>query len=269
MLSIGEFSKATQLTIKTIRLYHEKGLLQPARVDATTGYRYYDATSLERARVIIMLRKLDFPLAELKEILDSCEDEADVLNSIENQKRVIAEKLKKFRSIQKSLEAIIQKEREAIMIAKNATDRVEEKRLVPILIAGIRIKGKYSDCGKLFGKLARKVGRWISGKPFNLYYDGEYKEEDADFESCFPVKKACQVEGISVRELPGGRCVSLIHRGPYEELGRSYQRIFESINQKGLKSLLPSREIYLKGPGMIFRGNPRKYITEIQVLVEE
>ena len=31
--------------------------------------------------------------------------------------------------------------------------------------------------------------------------------------------------------------------------------------------ILPSREIYLKGPGMIFRGNPKKYVTEIQLLV--
>jgi effector-binding domain-containing protein len=34
------------------------------------------------------------------------------------------------------------------------------------------------------------------------------------------------------------------------------------------KTLLPSREVYLKGPGIIFRGNPKKYLTEIQILIE-
>ena len=64
-------------------------------------------------------------------------------------------------------------------------------------------------------------------------------------------------------ELPGGRCVSLLHRGPYDELGRSYQRVFEYLEGKGLKPALPTREVYLKGPGMIFRGNPKRYLTEI------
>ncbi len=71
-----------------------------------------------------------------------------------------------------------------------------------------------------------------------------------------------------MRELPGGRFVCLLHRGPYEELGRSYRKVFESIEAKGLKPAVPSREVYLKGPGMIFRGNPKKYLTEIQVPVE-
>ena len=40
------------------------------------------------------------------------------------------------------------------------------------------------------------------------------------------------------------------------------------LQRKGLQPGVPSREIYIKGPGMIFRGNPKKYLTEIQVPVE-
>src|SRR6266511_6287165 len=115
---------------------------------------------------------------------------------------------------------------------------------------------------------ARSVGGMIHRERRDcndLYFDGEHKDEDADFESCFPVRQGARGEGISVRELPGGRFVYLLHRGPYDELGRSYQRVFEYLQGKGLKPALPSREVYLKGPGMIFRGNPRKYLTEIQV----
>ena len=78
-----------------------------------------------------------------------------------------------------------------------------------------------------------------------------------------------EAEGISVRELPGGRCVALLHKGPYDQLGRSYSKILEYIKQKGYQTILPSREVYLKGPGMIFRGNPKKYLTEIQILIKE
>ena len=154
-------------------------------------------------------------------------------------------------------------------MADNATFQVEEKTLDSIRIAGVRMKGKYCDCGKGFAKLGRAVGRFTNGKPMNLYYDGEYREDDADFEPCFPVKPAAkQSPGISIRDLPGGKCVALLHQGPYDELGRSYEKLFAYIDQHGYTTRLPSREVYLKGPGMIFRGNPKKYLTEIQILLE-
>ena len=93
-------------------------------------------------------------------------------------------------------------------------------------------------------------------------------EDDADFEACMPIKKGTSTDRVAVRTLAGGRCVTLLHQGPYEELGRSYAKILGYLKQKGLEAELPSREVYLKGPGMIFRGNPKKYLTEIQMLVK-
>jgi effector-binding domain-containing protein len=72
---------------------------------------------------------------------------------------------------------------------------------------------------------------------------------------------------IAVHRLPGGKCVFVVHKGPYEQIGRSYAKLIEYVQQKGYEVEPPSREIYPKGPGMIFRGNPRNYLTEIQVLV--
>jgi effector-binding domain-containing protein len=62
--------------------------------------------------------------------------------------------------------------------------------------------------------------------------------------------------------------VALIHKGPYEQLGHSYGRITRYIKEKGYTIISPTREVYLKGPGMIFKGNPMNYLTEIQMLVE-
>jgi effector-binding domain-containing protein len=136
-------------------------------------------------------------------------------------------------------------------------------------IAGIRMKGRYSDCGPAIGRIYRRIGRYTAGKPFLLHYDCEYKEDGADFEACVPVRGGESRDGITVRDLPGGRCVSLMHRGPYEQLGRSYARITEYLRDRGLEVLMPTREVYHKGPGMIFRGNPKNYLTEIQMLVRE
>ena len=135
-----------------------------------------------------------------------------------------------------------------------------------MLIAGIRIRGKYDECGRLFSKLGRKAGRHIAGPAFNLYYDEEYKEEDADIESCFPIKKSIEAKGIDVRELPGGRCLSCLHYGPYETISESYEVIFDHSKSIAMNIHYPIREIYIKGPGVIFRGNPKKYITEIQFM---
>ena len=50
--SIGEFSKITSLSIKPLRLYHEKEMLVPAEIDEFTGYRYYNEADFEKARLI-------------------------------------------------------------------------------------------------------------------------------------------------------------------------------------------------------------------------
>lgn len=155
------------------------------------------------------------------------------------------------------------------MALHHSTFEVEEKTLDTLLVAGVRMKGRYDECGKGFAKIGRSLGRYIAGKCFLLHYDNEYRETDADFEACMPVRKGKPVEGISIRELPGGRCVSLVHKGPYSELNRSYAKIMMYIKEKGYEVLSPTREVYLKGPGMLFRGNPKNYLTEIQMLVKE
>ena len=56
---------------------------------------------------------------------------------------------------------------------------------------------------------------------------------------------------------------------PYEDLCRSYGRLMAHLQEKGYHGSVPYREIYLKGPGLLFRGNPKGYLTEIQILIGE
>ncbi|MGD0542246.1 MAG: MerR family transcriptional regulator [Tepidisphaeraceae bacterium] len=266
MFNIGEFSKIVGLTVKTLRFYHEQELLVPSFVDPQTGYRQYDARQIETARTIAHLRRLEFSLSDIKEILE-LQGEGDILEIIVRQKAVVEGKIKHLRQARRFLDQFISEERQAIMAAQ-ASGEVGEKTLDPMLVAAIRMKGRYSDCGAAFGKLGRNFGRNISGKPFLLHYDSEYKENDADFEACMPIRQGKAVDGISVRQLAGGRCVALVHKGPYDQLGRSYARILTYVKQKGHRIVMPTREVYLRGPGMIFKGNPKNYLTEIQMLIE-
>ena len=268
MFSIGEFSRITGLSIKTIRFYHEKEILEPCWVDPGTGYRYYDHNNVERGRIISCFRDMEFSINEIKTILENYDDQADILDYLVQHRNVIEAKMRKHKNILVSLDNIISNEREAMAAMKNSSFEVEEKSLDAINIAGVRMKGKYSDCGKGFSKLGKSFGRYICGKPLCLYYDSEYRPEDADFEACMPVKGGKEVEGVSIRKLEGGQCISLLHKGPYEELGRSYAKILEYVKEKGFEVVMPTREVYLKGPGMIFKGNPKKYLTEIQFLIK-
>jgi DNA-binding transcriptional MerR regulator/effector-binding domain-containing protein len=263
--SIGDFSQVTGLSVKTLRFYHEKGILIPSSVDETTGYRFYDSSKVEKARVIMRLRQMEFSIEDIATVLGECSDEADILNHLERQKNALQQRIQQDRDIVQSLREIIAKEKAARQLLESGNFVVEEKNFEAVLIAGIRMKGKYSECGKTFGQLGKTVGRYISGKPLCLYYDGEFRDDDADFEPCFPIRKEIAADGISVRKLPGGRCLSLVHRGPYDQLGRSYAKILKHVNERKATIALPTREVYIKGPGMIFKGNTKNYLTEIQL----
>ena len=69
LVTIGEFARSSRLSAKALRRYDELGLLRPARVDPVTGYRYYDATQVERARLVAWLRRIGMPLAGIKEVV--------------------------------------------------------------------------------------------------------------------------------------------------------------------------------------------------------
>jgi effector-binding domain-containing protein len=63
--------------------------------------------------------------------------------------------------------------------------------------------------------------------------------------------------------------VGLLHQGPYDELERSYAKLLDFIKHKGYEIQSPCREVYIKGACMIFKGNPKKYLTEPQMVTKE
>ena len=70
-MQIKEFAEFTGVSVRTLHYYDEIGLLKPARIDKTTGYRFYDENSLLRMQEILFYRELDFPLKSIGEILSS------------------------------------------------------------------------------------------------------------------------------------------------------------------------------------------------------
>lgn len=72
-LTIGQMAQLNGVSEKTLRLYHQKGLLEPLKTDAKTGYRYYAAAQSRRLSGITRLQNIGFGLQEIKRILDEHE----------------------------------------------------------------------------------------------------------------------------------------------------------------------------------------------------
>ncbi len=70
MKTVKEVAKITGVSVRTLHHYDAIGLLKPSRV-TEAGYRLYDDTAMARLQTVLMLRQLQFPLKEIKEILDS------------------------------------------------------------------------------------------------------------------------------------------------------------------------------------------------------
>ena len=68
-MKINEVEAAVGVTKKNIRFYEEEGLISPSR-EPGNGYRSYSQADVERLRRIKLLRKLDVPLAEIREMLE-------------------------------------------------------------------------------------------------------------------------------------------------------------------------------------------------------
>jgi DNA-binding transcriptional MerR regulator len=124
-------------------------------VDEASSYRYYDVSKVEKARVIMRLRQMEFSIEDIATVLGQCTDEADILNHLESQKAVLQQRIQEDRDIVRSLNEIITREKSARQLLEAGNFAVEEKTIEPMLIAGIRMKGRYSECGAGFARLGK------------------------------------------------------------------------------------------------------------------
>ena len=86
-MQIKEFAAFTGVSVRTLHYYDEIGLLRPACVDRSTGYRYYDENSLLRMQEILFYRELDFSLKSIRGILTS--QNYDKAKALQEQKKLL------------------------------------------------------------------------------------------------------------------------------------------------------------------------------------
>ncbi|MCY9874504.1 GyrI-like domain-containing protein [Vibrio barjaei] len=131
------------------------------------------------------------------------------------------------------------------------------------LVITSKWKGKPQGTGNQLNKLLLCSSLYSSGNAFNMFFADD-EDQLSHVETCVPVRKKFK-SNYEFRTIPEKRCISYFHKGPYTTLTDAYAAIFRYIDENRLKVEMPAREVYLISPGLLVKGNPDKYLTEILI----
>ena len=250
MFKIGEFSKLTQVPVKTLRYYNELGLLQPAEVDRFTGYRYYSVDQLPRLNRILALKDLGLSLAQIVWVLDGDLPPAQMRGMLRLKQ---AELQQQVQEEQARLARVEWRLRQIEQEGKMPTYEVVLKQIEPQKVVSIReTVPTYGAQGPLWTELASYLKQHrakAAGPSITIYHDPEYCEQDVDLETATPVGvQLPETDRVKLREMPGGTMACVVHRGTYDTLGQAYNALLTWIEANGYRIVGPNREVYLRCP---------------------
>lgn len=272
MLKIGEFSKVAQVSVKTLRLYGELGLLRPAWIDRYTGYRYYTLEQLPRLNRILALKDLGFSLEQIKQLLREDLPASQLRGMVRLKCAELQQRIQEEQDRLARVEARLQQiEQEGHLPGYS----VVLKRVEPQRVGGIRrILPDYRAMFRLVAELHTALqvpnsAPVVTGPYLGLYYDAEYRDRGVDAEAAAPLARAWRgVPGVTAHDLPGVETMAcVIHQGSYERLHEAYNTLMAWTQANGFRVIGPNREIYLQGPEPELP--PSRYITEVQLPVEK
>ena len=272
MLKIGDFSKFSRVSIKTLRYYDEIGLLKPVKVDRVSGYRYYSADQLPRLNRIVGLKELGLSLEEIGHLLKDNPPIETVIVLLQSKHQEALERLREDEMRLKKMEEWLKRmEKERSM----PDNDVVLKRVEGQIVVSLRdVIPTYGDIYRLFDELCSYLaGQRVqyAGPPLAIYYDQEYREKDVDVELAVPVAGEIPTTSrIRIRRLPPiEQAACLIYKGAYEKINQAYSTLVSWVEANGYQINGPDREVYLKGPGEGTEDDPAGYITELQLPVKK
>lgn len=146
---------------------------------------------------------------------------------------------------------------------------IEIKNIESMRVAYMKYKGMVTEANKVFPNVFKSIHGKTTGAPFFNYLSIDSTTKIGDMELCVPTAETPVGNGIEIKKIPSINAVCVTHIGSYETLNKAYEAINKYAIDNELKLSPPFREIFIKGPGMILKGNPDKYITEIQFPMKE
>ncbi|MFI6511279.1 GyrI-like domain-containing protein [Streptosporangium sp. NPDC050855] len=250
LVLIGTFSAMTRLSVKALRLYDELGLLRPAKVDASSGYRYYALGQAGTAESIRRLRALDMPIEEIKRVLTA--SPADVPGLLSAHRR----RLRAERDRHDHMLAVITRLINGEERLMNYTVTVET--LPAQTVASVRRRTDLAGAGATiaegFGTVVgvlTHAGRHPAGAPFLVFHDVIDADNDGDIEICIPIgSPVAATSPVRVDRLAAVTAAVTVHRGRHDEIAPAYHALTAWITEQGHEIAGPPRETYLNDPAV-------------------
>ena len=246
LMPIGRFASACRLSVKALRHYAEVGVLVPAHVDSTTGYRYYSRAQARSAVMIGMLRSLGVGLPRIAEILAASDSELADLIDVETS-RVEGELLDR----QNALRSLRRIAKEGSLTPYGITLTTEPEWLLLEMNARTTAEHLVPDSTALIYRLLVSIAE--AGVQVREPIMGINEDPDANGDivvHAYAGRGDSQIlpEDASLVELAGGLCATLQHIGPYEELGLAHHSLYAWAQTRGHESRGLVREIYRNSP---------------------
>jgi DNA-binding transcriptional MerR regulator len=243
-VSIGDFSLMTHLSIKTLRYYHEVGLLEPAEVDPDTGYRHYGVEQLPTAQIIQRFRDLDMPIDEVKAVLAAPD--------IATRNALIATHLGR-------LEGELEQTRQAVQSLRNllapapAPIAVEHRTIPATPAAGIQHVVDWSELliwfhgalGELYATIGAQ-GAQPSGPSGGLFSRELFNDERGSVTIFTPIAGKIRTVGrVAPLVVPAAEVAVTVHEGSLANLTDTYGALGVYVATHALGVVGPVREYYL------------------------
>jgi DNA-binding transcriptional MerR regulator len=259
-VKIGDFSRASQLSIKTLRHYHDAGLLEPSEVDPGNGYRYYSEDQIPVAQVIRRLRDLQMPVAEVKAVLATPDPEA--------RNRLIAAHLDRLETELAQTRTAVLELRE--LLEHPPAPRAVTHRTVPATpAAAIHETVDRDDIlawwqGAL-GELQATVrgqGLQPAGPAGGLYAGEIFQHGRGEATVFIPTDSKVRAIGrVTPLLTPPAELAIMLHRGPLEGADLTYGKLAAHAMKHEISIDGPLREYYLLG--FLDTEDPDQWETEI------
>jgi DNA-binding transcriptional MerR regulator len=243
LLTIGEFSKMTYLSVKALRHYHEVGLLEPAQVDPSSGYRQYAAGQVATAQAIRRFRDLDMPIDEVRAVLEAPDDASRnraILAHLERMQQQLEQTQATVASLQSLLGGDVPSAG-AVTIRRLAACRVVAASTDLLFEDGAWFAPTYAG----LRATATASGLTVAGPDGALYSDEFFEEGRGEVTAFVPVDGEAAERVDAVRELPAVTVAVLVHDGPLADLDQAYGALGTVVAERGIGGPGPVREHYL------------------------
>ena len=247
-LPIGDFSRATHMSVKTLRHYHRVGLLEPADVDRFTGHRRYTTDQIPAAQVIRRFRELDMPIEQIRSVLAA--PDVTVRNElIATHLGRLEESLARTQSAVTSLRDLLDHPQDSVPVSIShrsvpATPAAAITNVIDVEDAGPWYQGALGELRATL--LAQSVP--ASSAPGGIYAADLFTDERGQatvFVPCTrPVRPVGRGESLVV---PPAELAIIEHDGPHDDIDRAYGALATHVTQHALAVDGPIREYYLCG----------------------